>query len=756
MGPTMIGVPFSTLNHSLSLLLCLFQFLKLRLFNQINRVMAPPPPSSTSDGLDWNLDKLLRLYIHDYMTKRGMHNVAEIFKQEGQIDSKVVVESPEGFLHEWWSLFYDVFKSRMMKDAETIPESSSKGTDDARNDNSFPMIPPTSSSDQRLNPLNPFQAGSSSFNPVTAEPAASLIPPTLFNREHHGNLVGIGEPSLQDLFKPDHLKFLSGTSSKYNFFFNLNVYPCKLLTEKQVRPESVFGIRLGMDVPRDPLELGKRTMQPLDGPHETKTNPALNLVPLTEWPQNVGDRVVQNQVLTSHVEEPNYSHQCQVLKTQNPKAVPAQILESTPKSQTFAILGNSTKCSSQYVKTPTPTPKIETSAKDKQLMDRLIRTAEYQYQQDQQLQMLSQNVEKSGKGKKTVYVGSGQSAQDWVGAAYGKPVHENVESFLSLENEHADHRIAPFSNLIRNSTSYHKNDNRGFSFEQIGCFSKSKSKVLSCHFSSDGKILASVGHEKKVFLWNMDTFGDVTTPEAHSLLITDVRFRPSSTIFATSSFDRSVRLWDAARATRSVFKLDGHAEQVMSLDFHPSKVDLLCSCDSNDVIRLWNVNERACIHITKGGSKQVRFQPQFGKFLATSTGNEMKIIDIDTASILCNLKGHVKDVLSICWDRSGNYIASVSEDSARIWSLDGKCIHELHSTGNKFQSCIFHPAYLNLLVIGGYQTLELWSPIESNKTWAVPHHNGPPHKGLIVGLADTPEGKLIASASHDCCVKLWK
>jgi len=38
----------------------------------------------------------------------------------------------------------------------------------------------------------------------------------------------------------------------------------------------------------------------------------------------------------------------------------------------------------------------------------------------------------------------------------------------------------------------------GFTFEEIGCLSSSKSKVLCCHFSSDGKMLASSGHEKKV------------------------------------------------------------------------------------------------------------------------------------------------------------------------------------------------------------------------------------------------------------------
>lgn len=44
----------------------------------------------------------------------------------------------------------------------------------------------------------------------------------------------------------------------------------------------------------------------------------------------------------------------------------------------------------------------------------------------------------------------------------------------------------------------------------------------------------------------METLQTESTPEEHSLIITDVRFRPNSTQLATSSFDKSVRLWDAA------------------------------------------------------------------------------------------------------------------------------------------------------------------------------------------------------------------
>ncbi|KAL2341878.1 hypothetical protein Fmac_009818 [Flemingia macrophylla] len=184
----------------------------------------------------------------------------------------------------------------------------------------------------------------------------------------------------------------------------------------------------------------------------------------------------------------------------------------------------------------------------------------------------------------------------------------------------------------------------------------------------------------------METFDCVNTTKTHSHIITDIRFRTNSTIFATSSFDRSVRLWDATKPTISPAILTGHTEQVMSLDFHPRKIDLLCSCDNNDVIRLWDINQRVCTHTTKGGSKQVRFQPCFGELLATATGKNIKIYDVETNSLLYNL-----------------------------------------------------------------ETLELWSPGENNKTLVVPAH-----KGLIVGLADSPEGELVASASHDHCVKLWK
>ncbi|TKY71717.1 Transcriptional corepressor LEUNIG [Spatholobus suberectus] len=586
-----------------------------------------------------------------------MYNAAEIFKKEAQVPDNLVdsvIDSPDEFLHEWWSVFYEVFTSRQGKDQETRPGSSSKVvpmmmTDNAR-DNAPPRIPQISMSEQRT---PQFQVNSSFKNMM--EQVVCVIPSTMYNKEHLGFLLENVEPSLHDLIKYN-LKLFPGTKSQAQCISITNLFYLYF-------QNSGIGMLVGKDIPRDPLDVMQKIMLPLDGPHETKTKEAPNLVPLNGWLIN-----------------------CQVLKTQNQDPVLAQAIACIPENQSFTVLEHSSKCNTPKIS------EIESSDKDKQMVDQIITIVEHQHQQDQQMQMQSRSQNKRRKRKTTESIRLKESAQNHEDAAVEKPDYENVESFLSFENEHVDHKVAPFSNLKQISATC-RNENKGFSFEEVGCLHLNKRKVSS-HFSSDGKVLVSAGHEKKVFIWNMETFDCVTTTETHSLIVTDVRFRPCSTIFATSSFDRSVRLWDAAR---------------------------------------------------------VRFQPCSGKFLATATRNNVKIVDVETDRLLYNLEGHVKDVLSICWDKSGNYIASVNENSACVWSLNEKCISELYSNGNNFQSCLFHPGYLNLLIIGGYQSLELWSPNESNKTWVVPAH-----KGLIIGPADSPEDELVASASHDHCVKLWK
>jgi WD40 repeat protein len=68
----------------------------------------------------------------------------------------------------------------------------------------------------------------------------------------------------------------------------------------------------------------------------------------------------------------------------------------------------------------------------------------------------------------------------------------------------------------------------------------------------------------------------------------------------------------------------------------------------------------------------------------------------------------------VCWDPTGEYVVSVSEDTVKVWSLnDESFVNELSCGGRKFSSCTFHPTYPSLLIIGCYQAsyLSLFSAI---------------------------------------------
>uniref|UniRef100_A0A2P2MDX1 Uncharacterized protein MANES_11G082800 n=1 Tax=Rhizophora mucronata TaxID=61149 RepID=A0A2P2MDX1_RHIMU len=321
-------------------------------------------------------------------------------------------------------------------------------------------------------------------------------------------------------------------------------------------------------------------------------------------------------------------------------------------------------------------------------------------------------------------------------------LEDNVDSFLSHEDN--DPR----------DTVPHMDVSKGFTFTELSSVRASASKVVCCHFSSDGNFLASGGHDKKAVLWYTDSLKPKTTFDEHLSLITDIRFSPSMRRLATSSFDKSVKVWDADNPGYSLRTFVGHSNSVMSLDFHPKKDDLICSCDGEGEIRYWSITNGNCAGVFKGGMAQMRFQPRVGKYLAAAAETVVSILDTETQVCQHTLQGHNKPIHSVCWDPSGEYLASVSEDSVKVWSLgsgsEGDYIHELSCNGNKFQSCIFHPTYPSLLVIGCYQSLELWNMTE-NKTMTLSAHDG-----LIASLSVSTVRGLVASASHDKYVKLWK
>ncbi|XP_019191598.1 PREDICTED: transcriptional corepressor LEUNIG-like isoform X1 [Ipomoea nil] len=319
-------------------------------------------------------------------------------------------------------------------------------------------------------------------------------------------------------------------------------------------------------------------------------------------------------------------------------------------------------------------------------------------------------------------------------------VDDNVESFLN-ENVDTEDVIAQCLEDVR----------KDITFSEIG--SIESSAVNCCDFSSEGKLIAIGGDDNKVVLWCTESREQKYILEEHSDKITDVRFSPRLPRLASCSLDRMIKIWDVHNSGQSIRTFTGHSASVISVDFHPNKEDLICSCDDVSAIRYWTIKNGGCAGVSKVRASQVRFQPTRGRFLAAAVGNGVSLIDVETTQT-CRypLKGHVSTVQSVCWSSSGEYLASLSEDSVRVWKIesggDQKCMHELSITGKRLRTCSFHPTYPSLLVIGSHKSLELWHMAE-NKMMTV-------LEGPISSLAVSPFAGLVASASGDNMVKLWK
>ncbi|XP_017221497.1 uncharacterized protein LOC108198244 [Daucus carota subsp. sativus] len=60
---------------------------------------------------DKDTHRMLMLYIHDHMRKNNMHEAAKIFAEEANLELNPVIDAPQGFLAEWWEVFWNKYFS---------------------------------------------------------------------------------------------------------------------------------------------------------------------------------------------------------------------------------------------------------------------------------------------------------------------------------------------------------------------------------------------------------------------------------------------------------------------------------------------------------------------------------------------------------------------------------------------------------------------------------------------------------------------
>jgi RNA polymerase sigma factor (sigma-70 family) len=296
-------------------------------------------------------------------------------------------------------------------------------------------------------------------------------------------------------------------------------------------------------------------------------------------------------------------------------------------------------------------------------------------------------------------------------------------------------------------------------------------RVWSVTFSPDGKWVAAGGQGRgnqpgEMRLWDVAT-GRVSVRSQAEGSFRCIRFSPDGRFLATAELDDTARLRDPLTSqVRTTFK--GHNGPVNAVAFSPD-AKVLATASWDKTARLWDAAGGAQLRILQGHSGEVysvAFSPDGRSLVTGSQDHTAGIWDISTGRARRALKGHADVVEAVAFSPDAKLVATGSWDkTVRLWdAASGKEIRNL--TGNTVEvlSVAFSPdGRLLASASGGWGNASLpnntpapgevivWD-VATGKIVATLRG----HRDRIFGLAFSPDGKLLASASWDGTVKIWQ
>ncbi|NWZ63597.1 DAW1 factor, partial [Acrocephalus arundinaceus] len=166
------------------------------------------------------------------------------------------------------------------------------------------------------------------------------------------------------------------------------------------------------------------------------------------------------------------------------------------------------------------------------------------------------------------------------------------------------------------------------------------------------------------------------TFRGHSAEIVCLSFNPQSTLLATGSMDTTAKLWDLEKG-EEVATLNGHSAEIIALSFNTTG-DRMITGSFDHTVAVWDVGtgreQNLLIKMPTNNNATGKYELK-GSMPCLC----VQLWDAVTGTHIATLAAHSKEVLDVCFDYTGQRIATASADgSARVYNAETKqCIAKL-------------------------------------------------------------------------------
>jgi WD40 repeat protein/serine/threonine protein kinase/DNA-binding XRE family transcriptional regulator len=284
-------------------------------------------------------------------------------------------------------------------------------------------------------------------------------------------------------------------------------------------------------------------------------------------------------------------------------------------------------------------------------------------------------------------------------------------------------------------------------------------------FSPDGRRIATTSDDHTAKVWDASTGDELLTFSGHTDWVARIAFSPDGTRLVTTSADETAKVWDTDTG-QELLTFSGHGRLVWDVAFNPDG-KRVATCGEDGFVRVWDViSGKELLTLPVEGGRDMRgvaFSPDGTRVAVASDGlHRVKVWDATTGEVLLSTNlGYTEFPVDIVFNPDGNLAATAGGDepNAKVWdTITGDVLYTLSGHTSGIAGVAFSPDGTRLATASWDGTARVWDITPARESLFIPRdlQAEDPDSDWTFDVRYSPDGtRILTDYPQGNAAKLW-